>query len=220
MNRPRMTLTLAVLFSVGVFLIAFGDFLNLQTRNNWWWGTSFKLYGALAFVLVGCGVFVLAGAIGLFVDWHRVLLKRPHTVRRGEVVATTVGIAFIIMITLTAYFAVNYTNFANVNNIANLSVSTVWTNNQTTSARAGTYSYYFGSVRYAGYVSVLVQNPSLPITNIRVIYSAYGVNFNQETVINGSGSAVFPVLPSDIEIEVGNGNALSQTETITITYYY
>ena len=112
----------------------------------------------------------------------------------------------------------DYTNFYN---ISNLEDSTVLVNNQTTSQPASSYTSWNPSISYAGYVSVYVQNSSVASTHVRVIYSAYGVSFDQEIVVGVGGTAVFPILPSTLTVEVGNGNLINgATETVTITYYY
>jgi hypothetical protein len=131
---------------------------------------------------------------------------------------------------ITAYNSLSSqnTNLQNqVNDLTdtlNLGKSTAWVNDQTISQSAGAYTSWTESVSYAGYVSVWVQTSSVPGTHVRAIYSAYGVNFNQEIIVNAGETAVFPILPSSsIQIWVGNGNQGFQggaTETVTITYHY
>lgn len=86
MNRRRMILTLAMLFIVGLFLIGFGDWLWSITLRVFTAGYHggfvayyfWKPYGVLGLLLVGCGVFSLAVAIGLLFDWHHLLIHK-HT---------------------------------------------------------------------------------------------------------------------------------------------
>jgi hypothetical protein len=116
-------------------------------------------------------------------------------------------------------------DYSNFYNIANLALSTVWVDDQTVSQPAGgigvSYSSWTESPSYAGYVSVWVQSSSVSGTHVRVIYSADGVNFDQEIVVSVGGTAVFPILPSSIQVKVGNANLSGgATETVTITYYY
>lgn len=114
----------------------------------------------------------------------------------------------------------DYTNFYNISNLAD---STVWINDQTIGQPAGASTSWTESVNYAGYVSVLVQTSSVAGTHVRIIYSAYGVSFDQEIIVSVGGTAVFPILPSNVTVEVGNGNNILEggaTETVTITYYY
>ena len=71
-------MTLAILFIVSLFLIAFGNWLWVIT--NYWSFVpdltfSWKPYGSLGFVSVVCGVLVLAVAIGLLFDWCHLLTK-------------------------------------------------------------------------------------------------------------------------------------------------
>jgi hypothetical protein len=54
-----------------------------------------------------------------------------------------------------------------------------------------------------------------------VIYSNYGINYNQQISVGSNGIATFPVMPSSIEVRIGNTDLLNgATETVTITYYY
>jgi len=111
-----------------------------------------------------------------------------------------------------------------LNRIINLEKSTVWVDDQTISQPASSYTYWKSafSASYAGYVSVYVQTSTTDKTYVRVIYSAYSVNFDQQIGVGTGGTVVFPLLPcSSIEIRVGNTNLINgATETVTITYYY
>jgi hypothetical protein len=114
----------------------------------------------------------------------------------------------------------DYTNFYNISNLAD---SAVWVNDQTISQPAGASTSWTEPVNYAGYVSVSVQTSSVAGTHVRVTYSAYGVSFDQEIVVSAGGTAVFPILPSNVTVEVGNSNNILEggaTENVTITYYY
>jgi predicted PurR-regulated permease PerM len=112
---------------------------------------------------------------------------------------------------------------ANSNDIVNLAKSTVWVNSQTISQSASSYTYWTPafSANDAGYVSVNVQSSTTTNTYVEVIWSADGISYSNTITVGTSGTAVFPVLPSTIEIEVGNTNLINgATETVTITYYY
>jgi len=108
-----------------------------------------------------------------------------------------------------------------LNLIVNLSVSTVWINNQTVSQQAGSYTSWSRSASYAGYVSIQVSS-STSNTYVNVMYSSYGVNYNSQTNVGTSGITYFPILPSsNITVAVGNGLTVGNaTETVTVTYYY
>ena len=111
-----------------------------------------------------------------------------------------------------------------LNHIINLEKSTVWVDDQTISQPASSYTHWTPtfSASYAGYVSVWVQTSTTTNTYVRVIYTAYGVNFDQQIGVGTGGTVVFPLLPClSIEIRVGNSNLFSgATETVTITYHY
>jgi uncharacterized coiled-coil protein SlyX len=109
-----------------------------------------------------------------------------------------------------------------LNEIVNLSVSTVWVNNQTVSQQAGSYTTWSEPASYAGYVSIQVSSSTTNTTFAKVIFSSHGVNYNTQTNVGTSGIAYFPILPSsNITFAIGNdltnGNA---TENVTVTYYY
>jgi hypothetical protein len=108
-----------------------------------------------------------------------------------------------------------------LNDIGNLSVSTIWINNQTISQPAGSYTTWTRSASYAGYVSIQVSS-STSITYANVTYSSHGVNYNSQTNIGSSGIAYFPILPSlNITVAVGNGLTYGNaTENVTVIYYY
>jgi hypothetical protein len=151
----------------------------------------------------------------------------------GRNIAIALGIGCIILVIglggIIGYYS-NYVgdhhhtdeDYAIYYNIVNLADSIVWVNDQTISQPASSFTVWTFSASYAGYVSILVQSSTVAGTHVKVIYSAYGVNFNQEIVVNAGDTAVFPILPSsNIQVEVGNGNLVNgATETVTATYHY
>jgi hypothetical protein len=107
------------------------------------------------------------------------------------------------------------------NAIGNLTVSTVWVNNQTVTQAAGNFTVWSESASYAGYVTIQVSS-STSSTYANVTYSSHGVNYNTQTNVGTNGIAYFPVLPSS-NIKVTVGNTLTSgtaTENVTVTYYY
>jgi hypothetical protein len=108
-----------------------------------------------------------------------------------------------------------------LNDIGNLSVSTIWVNNQTISQPAGSYTTWTRSASYAGYVSIQVSSSTIS-TYANVTYSSHGVNYNSQTNVDATGIAYFPILPSSsITVAVGNGLMIGNaTQTVTVTYYY
>jgi predicted PurR-regulated permease PerM len=155
----------------------------------------------------------------------------------GRNVTIALGIICIILVVGLIVAVANYTSIikgkddtiaslqnqvGDLNSIINLEKSTVWVNDQTVSQPASSYTYWTVSADYAGYISVQVQTSTTTNTYVRVIWSAYGVNYDHQITVGTSGTAVFPVLPcSNIEIRVGNSNIVNgATETVTITYHY
>ena len=75
-------------------------------------------------------------------------------------------------------------------------------------------------LNFAGFVSVAVQSSS-NTTYVEVVYSSYGVNYDNSVTVGTSGTAAFPVLPGTIEIRVGNTETVdSVNATITALYNY
>jgi hypothetical protein len=112
----------------------------------------------------------------------------------------------------------------NLKNITDLADSVILENNDSIQQAAGQFTNWTESIDYAGYVSVLVQNSNVTSVDVAVAYLAYGTSFSQEPpAVNVGGTAIFPVLPSNITIFVGNSNLGFEggaSETITITYFY
>jgi outer membrane murein-binding lipoprotein Lpp len=79
---------------------------------------------------------------------------------------------------------------------------------------------YTGNIAYAGCISVSVESSS-NTTYVQVVYSSYGVNYNQNVTMGTGGSAVFPVLPGDIMVVIGNTEPVDDvTGTASATYRY
>jgi len=109
-----------------------------------------------------------------------------------------------------------------LNDIVNLDKSTVLVNSQTISQPANSYTYWTFSASYAGYISVNVESSTTTNTFVEVVYTSHGVNYDERITVGTSGTAAFPVLPSNnIQVRVGNTNLISgATETVTVTYHY
>jgi uncharacterized protein YoxC len=103
----------------------------------------------------------------------------------------------------------------------NLEKSEVWVTSQTVSQPSGSYNFWTHSATYAGYVTVNVESSTTDKTYIEVLWSAHGINYDNKISVGVSGTGVFPVLPSSVEVRVGNSNFMNgATETATITYHY
>jgi len=92
----------------------------------------------------------------------------------------------------------------------------------TISQPANSYTSWTKGILVHGYVSVNVLSSNTSSTYVRVIWSSYGIDYDDEIVVGTSGIASFPVLPTEnLEIRVGNTDQLAgATETVTITYVY
>ena len=94
--------------------------------------------------------------------------------------------------------------------------------NQGFSLAAGENSFVWnGDVNYAGYFIVSVESSS-NTTFVQMVYSSFGINFDQTIVVGTSGSAGFPVLPADsIDVIIGNTELVDSVNgTVTVTYHY
>jgi hypothetical protein len=115
----------------------------------------------------------------------------------------------------------NNTQYDALVDIINLDKAEVRINNQTITQPAKSYTSWPQSVQYAGYISVNVKASTATNTYVQVLYTAYGVVFDEELLVGTSGIATFPVLPSNVQVRVGNRNAVGDvTVTVTITYTY
>jgi cell division protein FtsB len=105
--------------------------------------------------------------------------------------------------------------------IVSLRKSTTWVSYQTVSEPASSYVYWTFYANYPGYVVVTIHTSTTTNNYVEVIWSAYGINYDQRVSLSSGGSAAFPVLPASVEIRVGNTNWLSgATQTVSITYRY
>jgi hypothetical protein len=106
-------------------------------------------------------------------------------------------------------------------NILTLNVSAYLVYDQPVSQAASENTTVFTDVLYyAGYVSVAVQSDS-NTTYVEVIYSYYGVIYDNNVTVGTSGTAAFPVLPATVAIRVGNTELVDPVNaTVTATYIY
>ncbi|MCW3998299.1 MAG: hypothetical protein NWF10_07005 [Candidatus Bathyarchaeota archaeon] len=75
-------------------------------------------------------------------------------------------------------------------------------------------------LEYAGYVTIVIESNSTT-TYTQVIYNSLGVSFNQKITVGESGSAAFPILPGDVEINIGNEESENIVSGIvTVNYIY
>jgi hypothetical protein len=107
-------------------------------------------------------------------------------------------------------------------NIVTLGAYTIWVDSETVNQPAGSYWSFSNMAYYAGYISVWIKTSTTDNTYARVIWSAYGIDYDETITIGTNGTANFLVLPAkSIEIRVGNTNLIDEaTETVTITYRY
>ena len=104
--------------------------------------------------------------------------------------------------------------------VVDLAESTTWISSQTVNQTVNSTIYWNFSASYAGYVAVIVESSTSTNTYVRLIYSSHDVNYDNQISVGTNGTAVFPVLPTSIEIRVGTNPSVVTTITLTITYYY
>ncbi len=112
-------------------------------------------------------------------------------------------------------------DYNSLSSIANLQASTTWLNDETVNQDRGSYTYYTYTASHAGYVSVQIISSTTSNQYVEAVWSASGVSYDKQITVGTSGTAVFPVLPSSVQIRIGNTNLLNgATATVTITYVY
>jgi hypothetical protein len=86
---------------------------------------------------------------------------------------------------------------------------------------AGSYTSLNLTVPYAGFLEILIQNPTTNNTYVRVIWSHYDCVYDKQFHPDPNIPLV-PVLSlSNAEVRVGNNNTdVGATETVTIFYNY
>jgi hypothetical protein len=111
-------------------------------------------------------------------------------------------------------------DYANLQRIIALSKSGVLYD-ATTSQNANTATTVWNDqLDYAGYI-VVQATTSSNTTYAQVLFTFGEANFNYNQTIGTSGTAIFPVLPSIVEVRVGNTMASdTNNATVTATYYY
>ncbi len=106
-------------------------------------------------------------------------------------------------------------------NILHLNKTATLVNNQTlTQNPNSTLVVWNDDLYYAGYAKVTVESSS-NTTYVQVIYNYGNVHYNQTVTVGASGTAYFPILPSEVGIIVGNTESTENvTATVTATYFY
>lgn len=105
--------------------------------------------------------------------------------------------------------------------IVSLRKSETWVSYQTVSEPAGSYVYWTFYAEYPGYVVVTIHTSTTANNYAEVMWSAYGINYDQRVSLSPGESAAFPVLPTYVEVRVGNTNWFGgATQTVSIEYYY
>jgi hypothetical protein len=105
--------------------------------------------------------------------------------------------------------------------IAKLNYYQIFVDRETVYHAIGYYYHWTYEIYYASCLTVTVHTSSVANTYIRVLYSAYGVNFDQTVYVAGAGHATFPLLPCDnLDVRVGNTLDSAATYTVSIVLYY
>jgi predicted PurR-regulated permease PerM len=104
--------------------------------------------------------------------------------------------------------------------IANLDGSATWVDSETVRVEAGYETVWNATANYAGYVSVEISSSTIANAYVRMTYSSFGVDYDNQTPLGGSRTVVFPVLPASIQISLGNPGITAANATVTIIYHY
>jgi hypothetical protein len=122
---------------------------------------------------------------------------------------------------LQAQLSQKNSDINDLNSIVNLLKPEIWVDEKTVSQGSGAYTYWSPTASYAGYIYVWVESSTSSNTYVEVVWSSHGIDYSNKITIGTSGTAYFPVLPSNVEVRVGNTNLINgATETVTVTYYY
>ncbi len=96
-----------------------------------------------------------------------------------------------------------------------------WVENEAVSQPANSSTSWNYSADVAGLVVVHVSSSTNDtFVELSYVYNGWA-KYDNTVNVGSNGSAWFPVLPANIEIQVGNTNAVDNaTETVLVTYYY
>jgi hypothetical protein len=106
-------------------------------------------------------------------------------------------------------------------NIATMNASDTLVYQQALTQDANSTTAIFSSlIYYSGYITVQAT-ATANTTFVEVDYNYAGADFTYNKTIGVSGTALFPVLPGELQIVIGNINQADQNNaTITASYYY
>jgi len=186
-----------------------------------------KVVGRTVAIALGIIAIILAvGLVGAIADYTSIISGKDNTIANDNKTITQTETWLNANITsLTAQITSLQSSEQIMYKIAALKVNGTWVNDQIVNQSASSYTNFtrydgYGYYTdYSGYVSVNVWTSTTNNTYVEVIWSAYGINYDNRVTVGTGGTAVFPVLPATIEIRVGNTNLINgATETVTITY--
>jgi hypothetical protein len=110
-----------------------------------------------------------------------------------------------------------YTNLQSIVQLRDTGTLYTGSFNQTASTNS---TLYEDTVNYAGYVIVTATSNS-STTFVSVGYTFASTNFNYNQTLGTSGTAIFPVLPSTLQIIIGNRDSTDvNSVNATAVYHY
>jgi len=189
----KKMLTLIALFIAAFVLIFTGFGYSVIEESEPW--------DALALVLGGCGILVLAVAVGLLIDRIRERTLTAGLTRRALGIICVVLIAGLIASTGYSVGTINDKNntISSLNSILLFDSETVllnWNGN----ISGGSYTVWNFSISYAGVLSIGIFPDAS--TYARVVWNAYGYQFDQQ--LNSTTPTTFVVFPGTVEVIVGS----------------
>jgi hypothetical protein len=166
-------------------------------------------------VAIGLGIvsaILVASLVGVFAFYMRVVNDKDNTIAGKE--------SQIATLNSTVTSLQNQAN--NLTDILNLQKSTVWVEGETVSIMTSAPACE-ENAEFAGYVSVEASSGCNVTVEVR--YFSHAVNYENSIILGHSGTAVFPVLPSNISVYIfqtlSEEFVLSDVyATVTITYHY
>lgn len=113
-----------------------------------------------------------------------------------------------------------YTDSLSYQQIAQLQKSGVMYQQDLTQNANSYTTIWNNDLGYAGYI-VIQATSTANTTYAEVLFTFGDATFDYNKTLGTSGTAVFPVLPSTVEIRIGNlMQADTNNATVTATYYY
>ena len=166
-------------------------------------------------LLVVLGILVVA--LAMLTIWSYTTLSANNAYLQSQL--TTLNATHQAYVGTHSY---NNTEVDELMQIINLEKSEILQENLNFTQEGGTTLTFIYSKQYAGYIVVNVNSTSFTTyVRVRAIYEDFDFSYEDTQIVGESGTAVFPVLPSEgIEVIIGNVSGRDTSVALNITYHY